>query len=198
MSDIFSLSLKLQKETNCKCWIFPFSTQILKAVSFKVLCCHDNTWLHLNFTLLKPWADQPVPLMEKFVLSYVNKLYIYQRLSSSPFLPKTPNQLDKPVLYTHANIQSLSRVRLFVTPWTAARQGSWSITNSQFTQTHVHWVGDAIQPLNPLSSPSPPALTLSQHQVLFKWVSSSHQVAKLLEFQLQHQSFQWTPRTDRL
>ena len=69
--------------------------------------------------------------MEKFVLSYVNKLYIYQRLSSSPFLPKTPNQFDKPVLYTHANIQSLSRVWLFVTPWTAARQGSWSITNSQ-------------------------------------------------------------------
>ena len=64
------------------------------------------------------------------------------------------------------------------------------------TQTHVHWVGDAIQPAHPLSSPSPPALNLSQHQGLLKWVSSSHQVAKLLEFQLQHQSFQWTPRTD--
>jgi len=64
------------------------------------------------------------------------------------------------------------------------------------TQTHIHWVGDAIQPSHPLSSPSPPALNLSQHQGLFKWVSSSHQVAKILEFQLQHQSFQWTPRTD--
>ena len=61
---------------------------------------------------------------------------------------------------------------------------------SEFTQTHVHWVGDAIQPSHPLSSPSPPALNLSQHQGLFKWVSSSHQVAKVLEFQLQHQSFQ--------
>ena len=61
---------------------------------------------------------------------------------------------------------------------------------------HVHWVGGAIQPSHPLSSPSPPALNLSQHQGLFKWVSSSHQVAKLLEFQLQHPSFQWTPRTD--
>ena len=54
------------------------------------------------------------------------------------------------------------------------------------TQTHVHWVGDAIQPSHPLSSPSPPALNLSQHQGLFKWVSSLHQVAKVLEFQHQH------------
>jgi len=66
------------------------------------------------------------------------------------------------------------------------------------TQTHVHWVGHAIQPSHPLSSPSPPALNLSLHQGLFKWVSSSQQVAKVLEFQLQHQSFQWTPRTDLL
>ena len=67
---------------------------------------------------------------------------------------------------------------------------------SEFTQTHVHWVGDAIQPSHPLSSPSPPAPNPSQHQGLFQWVSSSYQVAKVLEFQLQHQSFQWTPRTD--
>ena len=60
------------------------------------------------------------------------------------------------------------------------------------TQTHVHWIGDALQPPHPLSSPSPPALNLSQDQGLFKWVSSLHQVAKVLEFQLQHQSFKWT------
>ena len=66
------------------------------------------------------------------------------------------------------------------------------------TQTHIHWVGDAIHPSHSLLSSSPPALNLSQHQGLFKWVSSSHQVAKILEFQLQHQSFQWTPRTDLL
>ena len=58
----------------------------------------------------------------------------------------------------------------------------------ELTQTHVHWVGDAIQPSHPLSSPSPPAFNLSQHQGLFKWVSSLHQVAKVLAFQLQHQS----------
>ena len=63
----------------------------------------------------------------------------------------------------------------------------------EFTQAHVHWVGEGIQPSHPLSSPSPPALNLSQHQGLFKWVSSSHQVAKVLEFQLQHQSFSEHP-----
>ena len=68
----------------------------------------------------------------------------------------------------------------------------------EFTQTHVHRVGDAIQPSHPLSSPSPLAPNPSQHQSLFQWVNSSHEVAKVLEFQLQHQSFQWTPRTDLL
>ena len=62
------------------------------------------------------------------------------------------------------------------------------------TQTCVHWVSDAIQSSHPLSSPFGPSLNLSQHQGLFKRVSSPHQVAKVLEFQLQHQSFQWTPR----
>ena len=68
----------------------------------------------------------------------------------------------------------------------------------ELTQTHVHQVGDAIQPSHPLLSPSPPAFNLFQHQGLFKWVSSLHQVAKVLESQLQHQSFQWILRTDFL
>ena len=68
----------------------------------------------------------------------------------------------------------------------------------ELTQTHAHRVGDAIQPSHPLSSASPPALNPSQHQGLFQWVSSSHEVAKVLEFQLQHQFLQWTPRTDLL
>ena len=67
----------------------------------------------------------------------------------------------------------------------------------EFTQNHAHWVSDVIQPSHPLLSPSP-SLSLSQHQGLCKWVSSSHQVAKVLEFQLQHQSFQWIFRTDFL
>ena len=68
----------------------------------------------------------------------------------------------------------------------------------EFIQIHVHWVGDAIQSSHPLSSPSPPAFNLSQHQGLFQWVSSLHQVAKVLELQLQYQSFQWIFRTDLL
>ena len=67
----------------------------------------------------------------------------------------------------------------------------------EFTQTHVHLVSDTIQSSHPPSSPSP-AFNLFQHQGLFKWVSSSHQVAKIFEFQLQHQFFQWIFRTDFL
>ena len=68
----------------------------------------------------------------------------------------------------------------------------------EFTQTHVHWVGDAIPPSHPLLPPSPPAFNLSQHQGLFQWVSSSCYMAKVLELQLQHQSFQWIFRVDFL
>ena len=64
----------------------------------------------------------------------------------------------------------------------------------EFTQTHAHRVGDAIQPSHPLLSLSPPAPNPSQHQGLFQWVNFSHEVTKILEFQLQHQSFQWIPR----
>ena len=69
---------------------------------------------------------------------------------------------------------------------------NWSLPKPMVTEC------DTIQPSNPLSSPSPPALNLSQNQCLFKWVSSSQQVAKVLEFQLEHESFQWTPRIDLL
>ena len=84
-----------------------------------------------------------------------------------------------------SSVQSLSRVPLFATLWIAACQAFLSYHQLQeFTQTHVHQIGDAIQPSHLLLSPSPPALNLSQHQGLFKWVSSSHEVAKVLEFQL--------------
>ena len=97
-----------------------------------------------------------------------------------------------------SSVQSLNHVWLFVTPWTAARQASLCITNSRSLLKLMSIVADAIQPSHPLSSPSPPAFNLSQHQGLFKWINSSCQMAKVLEFQLQHQSFQWTPRTDLL
>ena len=98
-----------------------------------------------------------------------------------------------------SSVQSLSCVWLFETLWTAARQASLSITNYQSLPKLMSTeFGGAIQPPHPLSSPSPHSFNLSQHQGLFKWVSSSHQVAKVLEFQLQHQSFQWILRTDFL
>ena len=68
----------------------------------------------------------------------------------------------------------------------------------EFTQTPVHWVSDAIQPSHPLSSPSPPAPNPFQHQGLFQWINSSHEVAIVLEFQLQHHSLQRNPRADLL
>ena len=80
--------------------------------------------------------------------------------------------------FSFSLVQSLSRVWLFVTPWAVAHQASLSTANSRSScpQTHVHRVGNTIQPSHPLSSPSPPAFSLSQHQGLFQWVSSSHQV----------------------
>ena len=98
-----------------------------------------------------------------------------------------------------SSVQLLSRVQLFATPWTAAHEASLSITNSQsLLKLSVHCVSNAIQPSPPLSSPSPPAFNLFQCQGLFQQVSSWHQVTKVLEFQLQHQSFQWIFRTDLL
>ena len=101
-------------------------------------------------------------------------------------------------LLQFSSVPSLSRVWLceFMdrsTPGLPFHHQLWVLT-----QTHVIRVGDAILPFHPLSSPSPSAFNLSQHQGLFQWVSSSHQVAKVLEFQLQHQSYQWTLRTDLL
>jgi len=100
VSDIFkSLSLKQQEETNYMSDFFPFSIQFLKEVSFNILCCHNDTWFHLNLTFLKPWANQCMFLMEMFFLSYVNKLCIYPKLCLQVGLTKTQKQLDKPMFY---------------------------------------------------------------------------------------------------
>ena len=140
------------------------------------------------------------------LLVYVHSLqnncsaYTWPRvpLSTIPvsFSSKNPNNLSKPV--SVSSVQSLSRVRL-CDPMNRSMPGlPVHHQLPEFTQSHVHCVGDAIQPSHLLSFPSPPAHNPSHHQGLFQWVSSSHQVAKVLEFQLQHQSFWWTPRTDLL
>ena len=100
---------------------------------------------------------------------------------------------------SHFVVQSLSCFLFFVTPYTTACQASLSftITWSLLKLKPIEFM-DAIQPSHSLSSPSPSAFNLSQHQSLFQWVNSSHQVAKVLELQLQHQSFQWIFRIDFL
>ena len=99
-----------------------------------------------------------------------------------------------PVSYlVAAVVQSLSCVRLFVTPWTVACQASLFFTVLEFAQTHVHWVSDAIQPSHPLSAPSPPAFNLAQHQGLFSWkffasggfsISPSNEYSGLISFRM--------------
>ena len=84
-------------------------------------------------------------------------------------------------------VQSLSCVQLFVSPWSKCIKPGFPVLHylPEFSQTYILWVSDVIQLFHPLSPPSPPALNLSQHQGLIQWVSSSHQVAKVLEFQHQ-------------
>ena len=97
-----------------------------------------------------------------------------------------------------SSIQSLSHVRL-CNPMDCSIPGFLVCHQlPESAQTHVHRVSDTIQPSHPLSSPSPPAFSLFQHQGLFQGVSTSHQVAKVLELQLQHQSLRWIFRTNFL
>ena len=109
-------------------------------------------------------------------------------------------KINRPVQFS--SVQSLSHVRFCATPWTLtpwkhARASGPSPTPRVYLNS-FYWVRDAMKPSHPLSSPFPSAFHLSQHHGLFQWVSSLHQVAKVLEFQHQHQSFQWTLRTDFL
>ena len=118
-------------------------------------------------------------------------------LASAFFITKSTWEasIELYVWYQFSSVQSLSHVWLFATPRTTASQASLSITNSQSLPRLM-----SIELVMPsthliLSSPSPPAFNLSQHQGLFQGVISSHKMAKILEFQLQHQFFQWIFRT---
>ena len=116
-------------------------------------------------------------------------------LPDSGIEPESPEwQIDN---YLH--IQFSSVTQLCLTLWDPMDCSTPGFPVHQqlpkLVQTHVHLVGDVIQPSHPLLSPSPPTFNLFQNQDLFQWVSFSHQVAKVLEFQLQHQFFQWIFRT---
>ena len=144
------------------------------------------------------WSSKPTPghisWQNRNSKQYKHLMFIAAKTWKQPLCLSTDEWIKK-MWYIHTVVysfqfSSLSRVRLFATSWITARQASLSITNSRsLLKLMPSWVSDAIQPSHPLSSSSPPAPNPSQHQGLFQWVNSSHEVAKVLEFQLQHQSF---------
>ena len=132
---------------------------------------------------------------------YAFKLWCWRRLLR---VPRTTRRLNQSIVKEISSEHSLKglilklKLQFFATPWTEAHQASLSITNSQSLLKLMSI--ELVMPSNHLilSSPSPPAFNLSRHQGLFQWVNSSHQLAKVVEFQLQHHSFQWIFRTDFL
>ena len=163
---------------------YPHSRQLTTHASIGDLqTLTRQVWLSLS------WGHCSFPLgpgMHKIFCVCVcpPRVCFLESFSSSVIKSHYPSKSDSQL----NSFQSLSRVRLFGTPWTAARQASLSITNS-WRLLKIMSI-ELVMPSNHLCHPlSPPAFNLSQHQALFKGVSSSHQVAKVLEFQLQHQSF---------
>ena len=147
--------------------------------------------------VLPTCPDLLLQVLEKFIQEYGRGCFIHTFFQLFFFSPSHAQHFEDLLLVQFSSVAQLCLT--LCNPMDCSTPGL-PVRHQllELAQTHVHWVGDAIQPSHPLSSPSPPALNLSQHQDLVKWVSSSHQVAKLLEFQLQHQSFQWTFRTDLL
>ena len=176
---------------------------------------HDSALLHSLFLTSSLSSelpctpnvcDNPLYLVKEqshcklTVLRLSNLLFSTHHTLLFSNLLKTPSSLDHPIspypstlcwLHFALPVQFSSVAQLYPTlcnPMDCSMPGlPVHYQLPEFTQTHVHWIGDAIQPSHPLSSPSPPTFNLSQHQGLFRWVSSSHLVAKVLEFQLQHQ-----------
>ena len=183
-----------------------------------VACIHDK--LLQSFLIVCHPMDRSPPgspvhgILQAWILEWVDNSF-----SRGSSWPRDQIQVSWQILY-HLNHQGSPIVAYILLNWKFSSVLFSSVTQScltlwdpinrstpglpvhlqlpEFTQTHAHWVDDAIQPSHPLSSPSPPAPNPSKHQGLFQWVNSSHEVAKVLEFQLQHQSIQWTPRTDLL
>ena len=143
--------------------------------TFTSLCSFCSLCLH-SFSFLECWGNSCLSFKTLFCETFSDATPILVQFSSvAQLCPTLCNPMDcsTPGFPVHHQLPELA-------------------------QTHVYRVGDAIQRSHPLLSPSPPAFNLSQDQGLFQWASSSHQVAKVLEFQLQLQSFQWIFRTDFL
>ena len=164
-----------------------FLPAILSSLPFKVEF-NTTSFLVLSLTYLGRvhyfWCDGPMVdhSTNSFIVIIILWLHIYMCVC----------------VYQFSSVQLLSHVWLcdsvdYSTPGFPAHHQL-----PELAPTHVHQVSDTIQPSHHLSSPSPPAFNPSQNQGIFQWVSSLHDVAKVLELQLQHQSFQWTLRTDFL
>ena len=156
----------------------------------------DEKWmLYSNVEQKRLWSkwNKPPPTTPKASLQPKSMLCIW-----------CPESVNREYIVFHQNntVQFSSVAQLCLTLCYPMNHSTPGLPvhhqHPEFTQTHIHRVGDAIQPSHPLLSPAPLVPNPSPHQGLFQWVSSSHEVAKVLKFQFQHQSFQWTPRTDLL
>ena len=179
--------------------------------------CHTSTWTCHRYTHvphpepLSPYhpsgssqctsPQHPVSCIEPGLAIHFIYDTIHVSLPFSQIIPPSPSPTITFILMERRSVQfSVSVMSDSLSPHGLqhARLPCPSLMSITHAQTHVHRVDDAIQPSHPLSSPSPPAFNLSQHQGLIKWISSFYQMARVLELQLQHQSFQWIFRTDFL
>ena len=152
---------------------------------FKATMFKSHIYLPINkFLLPKPWIEKD---FESSSSPYRNTVIVLVSYGCCNKLPQT---------------RSCSVTRSCLSLWDPMDYSTpgFPVLHhlTELSQTHVHWVRDAIQPSDLLSSPYPLAFCLSQHHILFQWVGSSHQVAKVLELQLRHQSFQWIFSVDFL
>ena len=143
---------------------------------------------HMRSVFLKFQVDDIVTIGRMWYSSSLEvvplvKLKLCNRWTATPHSP-----FPQPLATNISSVQFISVTQSYLTLCNPMNHRASGLPVHyqlpEFTQTNVHWVDDAIQPSHPLSSPSPPALNLSQHQDLFKWVSSLHQGAKVLELQL--------------
>ena len=154
------------------------------------ICWHIecSTFTASSFRTWNSSADIPSPPLALFIVILLKAcLTLDSRMSDSMWMITQTSYLGHSVQFI-----SVSQLCLTFCDPTDCSMPCFPVHHQlpELAQTHIHWVSDAIQPSHPLLSPSPPAFNLSQLQGIFKWVSSLHQVAKVLEFQLQHQSLQ--------
>ena len=162
----------------CKCWrlkTFLWITKMVSESSLMLSVLRERLLSDVNSKICDNWdfPGSPVGKTSSSNTEGVNLILVKGLRSHMLFL------FCRPVMYDSlwpAGLQHAS------SPWPPS---------PVVAQVHVHCISDVIQPSHPLTLSSPSAFNFSQHQGLFQWVSSSHQVARVLEFQLQHQSFQW-------